>query len=73
MDEEMKMEAVYILRKAIEDNAEHPCVKVRDSFTEIYENYTWNCVEYYSYGVSSHKSIDIEMNDSRYLLFGIEN
>ncbi|KAF2897742.1 hypothetical protein ILUMI_08432 [Ignelater luminosus] len=45
------------------------CSIVRQIFTEKYPDYKWQVAMYKSYSIQSIKSIDIKVNDDKYILF----
>ncbi|KAK4873565.1 hypothetical protein RN001_012925 [Aquatica leii] len=71
MTETMKLEAVQILRRSIDEGLDNPCKELRDYFMETYFNYIWNCVEYKSYAIHRDISIDLKADDVKYALFGL--
>ncbi|KAK4873691.1 hypothetical protein RN001_013051 [Aquatica leii] len=53
----MQLDAIELLRAAIETKVANPCEVLSDYFVEEYGPTTWNCVDYNGYKIYSNKKI----------------
>lgn len=71
MPASMQLDAVDAFNQAYThlSSSSDRCSIVRQIFTEKYPNYKWQVAMYKSYSIQSIKSIDIKVNDDKFILF----
>ncbi|KAF5296415.1 hypothetical protein FQR65_LT01402 [Abscondita terminalis] len=65
----MQLEAIEMLRAAVETKVANPCEVLSDYFVEEYGPGRWNCVDFNGYKIYSNKKIILKVGFRSYLLF----